>query len=142
MRRAQSDTLFAISSWSFLQLLVVIFISSPGENDWDMRLCLLHDRGYVTHCEPDSRLLTRVWLRAVDQIDVMKRHVARVQNYVYRYVRVQNAGNCVAPTQNVFLLWFFPMSKSVRVSGRQYTEAAIGDSAFCQRDPRGNQAGF
>ena len=42
LRCAQFDTFLYIRSWPFLQPVVVILISSPCENHWDVEFLLLY----------------------------------------------------------------------------------------------------
>ena len=56
---------------------------------------------------------------------MMKRHLARSQNDIHCFVCVLDAGDCVAPAENIFLLRFFPVRKGLRVRARQNTETAI-----------------
>ena len=71
---------------------------------------------------------------------MMKRHLTRAQDDIDRSIHVHDVTHCVAPAQDVCLLWFFEVREGPGVSSGQHTQTAVIDCAVCERDPGGNQA--
>src|SRR5262249_46968684 len=106
---------FGLNGGSFLKLVVVIVISAPGENHWNVRLFLFHRSRHVTDRDADSWACARIGIRAVDEVGVMKRHFTRSQNDIDRMVHIQGIADCMTSCEDVCLLRFFEVLERSRV---------------------------
>src|SRR5262244_2954281 len=116
-----------------------MIISSTGKNHANVTPFLLNGSRHITNRDAYSWSHTVIRFRTVNNVGMMKGHLAWTQNDIDCSTLVKGVRDGQTFFQNVRLLWLFQVLELSRVRTWHDTKAAIFDCAVCQGNPGGDE---